>query len=249
MTIPEFKDGFDILYNNVMSGKAPGLNEFDKSFFLTKAQDEILLNYFNPKSNKLQEGINDSIKREIDFFNITVEATISATLWPNAMYRNTLRYPIPANLLLPLSFYFKTMYIVIKPTSDSELQRLYSKPYKEPFKGQAYLIEEGGNAGANKYWNIIVRTNDFITLPSLDLTVRYIRLPAPIITIDLSNVEAEYNLPPNTLSIRGGLRNQSNCELHPIIHNQILDRAVELASIYFTNDRAQSMIAINQRGE
>ena len=46
-----------------MSNQAPGLDEYEKSVFLTKAQYEIVKNYFNPKSNKNQEGFDDSPKR------------------------------------------------------------------------------------------------------------------------------------------------------------------------------------------
>jgi len=37
MTTTEFSNEFDILYNNVMSNKAPGLEGYEKSVFLTKA--------------------------------------------------------------------------------------------------------------------------------------------------------------------------------------------------------------------
>lgn len=37
MTNKEMSDQFDLLYNNITSNQAPGLNEFDKSVFLTKA--------------------------------------------------------------------------------------------------------------------------------------------------------------------------------------------------------------------
>ena len=67
MTTQEFSNEFDILYNNIMSNAAPGLDEYEKSVFLTKAQEEIIYNYFNPKGNKYQEGFDDSIKRQIDF--------------------------------------------------------------------------------------------------------------------------------------------------------------------------------------
>lgn len=67
MTTPEFSNEFDVLYNNIMSNAAPGLNEYEKSVFLTKAQEEIIFNYFNPKGNKYGEGFDDSIKRQIDF--------------------------------------------------------------------------------------------------------------------------------------------------------------------------------------
>jgi len=37
MTTGEFSNEFDLLYNNIMSNSAPGLNEYEKSVFLTKA--------------------------------------------------------------------------------------------------------------------------------------------------------------------------------------------------------------------
>lgn len=42
MTTQEFSNEFDVLYNNIMSNQAPGLDEYEKSVFLTKAQSEIL---------------------------------------------------------------------------------------------------------------------------------------------------------------------------------------------------------------
>jgi hypothetical protein len=47
----EFSDTFDVLFNNVTSNQAPGLNEYEKSIFLTKAQDELIKNFFLPQSN------------------------------------------------------------------------------------------------------------------------------------------------------------------------------------------------------
>lgn len=67
MTNQEFSNEFDVLYNNIMSNQAPGLDEYEKSVFLTKAQDEIVKNYFNPKGNKYQEGFDGNEKRQIDF--------------------------------------------------------------------------------------------------------------------------------------------------------------------------------------
>lgn len=71
MTSLEFSNEFEILYNNVMSNQSPGIDEYEKSVFLTKAQLELVKNYFNPKSNKLQEGYDDSAKRQYDFSTLT----------------------------------------------------------------------------------------------------------------------------------------------------------------------------------
>lgn len=67
MTTSEFSNEFDVLYNNVTSNQAPGLDEYEKSVFLTKAQNEIVKNYFNPKGNKYAEGVDGNEKRQIDF--------------------------------------------------------------------------------------------------------------------------------------------------------------------------------------
>lgn len=78
MTTSEFSNEFDVLYNNIMSNQAPGLDEYEKSVFLTKAQNEILKNYFNPKGNKYQEGFDGNRKRQIDFSSITkVEKSVN----------------------------------------------------------------------------------------------------------------------------------------------------------------------------
>jgi len=63
MTIQEFSSEFDVQYNNIASNAAPGLDEYEKSVLLTRAQDELIKNYFNPKGNKYQEGFDASPKR------------------------------------------------------------------------------------------------------------------------------------------------------------------------------------------
>ena len=69
MNNSEFSDQFDVLYNNITSNQAPGLNEYEKSVFLTKAEKEIVKNYFSAGSlgNNLHQGFDDSAKRQADF--------------------------------------------------------------------------------------------------------------------------------------------------------------------------------------
>lgn len=67
MTCEEFSNEFDLFYNNIMSNQAPGLNEYEKSVFLTKAQDDIIKKYFTLKGNKYNEDFDGSIKRNVDF--------------------------------------------------------------------------------------------------------------------------------------------------------------------------------------
>ena len=80
MTKNEFLNQFNVLYNNTTSNQAPNLNEYEISVFLTKGEYEVLKNYFNPKSNKLGEGFDDSPKRHVDFSSLTKEITLSSSL-------------------------------------------------------------------------------------------------------------------------------------------------------------------------
>ena len=67
MTNKEFSYEFDILYNNIMSNQAPGLDDYEKSVFLTKAQEEIIINYYSGK-NALLESFEktEEIRRYLD---------------------------------------------------------------------------------------------------------------------------------------------------------------------------------------
>lgn len=62
---------FDVLYNNITSFQAPGLDTYEKSVFWNKAQLEVLKNHLNPKGNKYGEGFDHSSKRQIDFSSLT----------------------------------------------------------------------------------------------------------------------------------------------------------------------------------
>src|SRR5690606_17272605 len=66
MTVEEFSNQFDIHYNNIASNSAPPIDLYEKSVFLTKAQLEIVKNYFTPLGNKYQRGFENSSKRRND---------------------------------------------------------------------------------------------------------------------------------------------------------------------------------------
>ena len=65
MTTNEFNNEFDILYNNIASNAAPGIDKYEKSVYLTKAQLEIVKEY-NGLQNKYQKGFEGSDKRRTD---------------------------------------------------------------------------------------------------------------------------------------------------------------------------------------
>lgn len=245
MTTQEFSNEFDILYNNVMSNQAPGLNEYEKSVFLTKAQSEILKNYFNPQGNKYGLGFDDSAKRQIDFSSLVticepVEQTSPAEGFVKFDERSKL-YTMPADIMFVLNETAlntadeHTRLINIVPISFQEYARLMSRPYKQPQKNQGWRIFRSSD-GVDILSEVVIKYNSTIT----NYKVRYVRRPLPIILADLTD---EYS----SVSI-DGKTTVTECELDPILHPEILQRAVELAKAAYTGELKET-VELGQRSE
>lgn len=305
MSVEEMDNMFDVLYNNITSNQAPGLNAYEKSVFLTKGQDEIMKNYFNPKSkgNNTQEGFDGSAKRQVDFSMLTTVATTSSTTYsyslvsgktdkdgkpvysklnvlnsiPKSTYSYTEAYDSEGNVLkdtmgnalyirnegtdisgfdTPLfdmrentksiTLPSKLMYAInemvevnrnnkktllqVVPIKFDEYSRLMCKPYKRPLKYQAWRLTN----------NDVVNKADIVVGPSdtlIKYTIRYVRRPNPIIVSDLDGLTIE------------GKSTATECELDPILHEEILQRAVELAKIARTNTGQDNLQAVMQAGQ
>lgn len=244
MTTQEFSSEFDILYNNIMSNAAPGLDEYEKSVFLTKAQEEILKNYFNPKGNKYQEGFDDNEKRQIDFSSLVTVITIPS--YSNSQYikidDRSLLFLMPNDMLFALNEVCEitenniNRLVNVVPISFIEYSRLISKPYKRPLKNQCWRLISSSSE-KNRVFELIL---PFGSIVPGSYRIRYISRPAPIILVDLST---EY---PG-LSIND-ITSVTECELDPSIHYEILQRAVELAKSTYTGD-LRTMVELGQRSE
>lgn len=306
MSVEEMDNMFDVLYNNITSNQAPGLNAYEKSVFLTKGQDETMKNYFNPKSkgNNTQEGFDGSAKRQVDFSMLTTVATTSATSYtyslvtgktdkdgkpvysrtevtaPKSTYSYTEAYDSDGNVLkdekdnvlyirnegtdvsgfgtplfdmrentksvtLPSKLMYainemaevtrndKKILLQVVPIKFDEYSRLMCKPYKRPLKYQAWRLIN--NDVVNKA-DIVVGPSDILT----KYTIRYVRRPNPIIVSNLDGLTIE------------GKSIATECELDPILHEEILQRAVELAKVAWTNtgqDNLQTVMQAGQRSE
>lgn len=231
----EFSNQFDVLYNNVMSNAAPGLNEYEKSVFLTKAQNELVKNYFNPKGNKFQEGFDDSAKRQIDFSELITTKKINRVVTGTTYDKRGKLYDLSTEKIMFIiqeSIDTNNGTFQVIPIRYDEYMRLMSKPYKEPLKWQAWRIITDSSSKAE----LIAHSRDTIS----SYNIRYVRFPKPIVLVDL---ETEYG----DLSI-DGVSTVSECELNEILHEEILQRAVELAKAAYIGD-INSTVQMGQRSE
>ena len=233
MTNLEFSSEFDISYNSVMGNTAPPLDEYEKSVFLTTAQEQIIKNYFNPKGNKYQEGFDDSQKRQLDFYKLVEYGEGNKTTSKSFDSRGVM-FELPSNILLILSEVIKTNKgnkRQVVPIHFEEYNLLMNKPFKYPLKNQAWRLLTNAKG----------ITAELIAGPNEDITeykLRYVKRPSPIILVDLD----EYGM---TID---GIEKYTECELDPILHREILDRAVELAKMKYEGDIG-GMIELNSRNE
>lgn len=233
MTTKEFSEQFDVVYNNIASNQAPGVDEYEKSVFLTNAQNDIIRAYFLNLHNKSLKGFDGNERRQIDFSSIISTKTITSfDSDPSVLKKGSKSIDLPDNSLYILNEFVivnrdnRKTTLVVLPINYLELSRFMTKPFKRPMKNQAWrIIKDFLNTRRSE---LVVGPEDQIE----SYTIRYVRKPKPIILEDL-----EKGLTIN------GLNEETECELDSSIHNDILQRAVELAKVAYTGD-VQSHIAI-----
>lgn len=305
MTLNEMSDTFDLLYNNITSNQAPGLNEWEKSVFLTKAQDEIIKNYFNAGSNKLQQGYDGNQKRQIDFSTLTKVATTQKTMYVytkvegktdvngkdvyersfsitptsdvytqaygklgeamtdsegNPLYikssvsmslgeplfdtrSNSKSVSLPSDVMMILNEKIEVtrgsnkLNLTVVPIAFGEYDLLMSKPYKRPLKYQAWRLI---NNDTFNQVDLVVGPTDIIN----NYIVRYVKRPRAIILGSIDDIGVTLD----------GQNTPQECELDPILHMEVVQRAVELAKIAWAGNQeeiaaTQLNITSGQRSE
>ena len=232
-------DVFDVMYNNITSNQAPGLDVYEISLFLTQAQEELVKNRFAPSGNRRSEGIDDSVKRQADFstlikvVNCDLYEGTSPTVWRHSGAKYF--YFCDEEVFLPLNeqcIVGSNTYVVV-PIDHTEYDRLMQKPYKYPLKGQVWKLT-GESTVVNvsgdkqKHGVLVELIGKFPEDSEVTYQIRYVRRPRPIILEDLNSID-------NNLRIRGKW-NASECELPKHMFDEIIQRAVELAKAAWQGD-------------
>ena len=232
MTTSEFEREFDILYNNIMSNSAPSIDAYEKSVFLTKAQEELVVTAYNnfEQNEALIESLTELVTTK-KYNSIT--DIISPQLDPNKVWiaSNALSsyskfYLLPSDLMF---ITFESIEdnnenecgdkstVLVKPIIQDEYYRCSKNPFRRPRKREALRL--------NVDYNVTTKNQKAVEIISIienyTYTIRYVRKPNPIVL---------YTEPGLTIE---GIDTITECELNPILHKQILERAVQLAAAVY----------------
>lgn len=221
MTTEEFSNEFDIQINAFSASEAFGtqqnplkFDEYEKSLFLTEAQELIVKNLYNgkltgdgfEKTEELRRSLSDLVKTK------TLDPTVGRGLNKNSYF-----------FQLPPDVWFityeaatsnddnlkcmKGTTLEVVPVTQDEFHKTIMNPFRKPNKRRALRLDVEGN--------IVEIVSDYTISEYL---IRYLSRPNPIILTNL----------PGGLTINEESK-ITQCELHPALHRTILESAVKLA--------------------
>lgn len=224
MTTEEFSNEFDTLLNSYSNvepfGKVPNtveVDEYEKSVFLTNAQEEIVIDLYNGK-NPFRDSFEktEEIRRYLSDL-IRTYTTSTKEEGYTGLSNKSIFFKLPEDL------WFITYEAVnlkddelgcmdgegisVIPVTQDEYHRIKKNPFRGPNERRAIRLDLN-----EKVVEIVSKYNIDTYL------VRYLARPRPIILSKL----------PDDLSING-VSDKTECELNPVIHRAILERAVKLA--------------------
>lgn len=239
----EWLQEFNLLYNNLASDKAPGLEPYEISVLLTKAQLSLVKDYFSQSTDPVREGFDGSIRRQADFASLITTVKLEEETDSSLVHLDTrdstkyYKYPDDAFLVLNEIVEDTTdeVYYSVVPVSYDEYARLMMRPYKYPSEGQAWRLLTNVTADSSSGSGDTDIVGDaeveligrFGTGNNIEYRVRYVKRPQPIILENLSD----------GLTIDGKTAAQT-CLLPEHLHDEILARAVDLAKASWSDSVA-----------
>lgn len=223
MTTQEFSDAFDTLLNSYgatvpvgeeLTKHLPVFDEYEKSLFLTKAQEEIVVSLYTGKNSNGESF--ESTEEQRRYLSSQIK---EGTLHP---IDNTDGTPIGISshstfFRLPEDLWFITYetvkvnkgrcgetIIMVYPVKQDEYQSLKDNPFRGANDRRALRLDlsEG---------TVEIVSKDAVST----YYIRYIKKLSPIILTDL----------PEGLTINKEIK-ETSCKLHEALHQRILERAV-----------------------
>lgn len=207
---------FDILYNNIMSNAAPGLTEYEKSVFLTQAQEQLVVEIYNGKFNGKSFENSAEITKYLE--NLVEQRTIntfstSGGISKHSQIADLRDGTIPSNILFPtleIIYFEDGSEGYVKPITQDQYIGVSRNPFRRANKRRVPKL---------------TLSNDKVELiseiPIKTYIIRYLKKPYPIILETIGTDDPSIN----------GYRQSLSCELDSMIHRSIIIRAVQIAKM------------------
>lgn len=224
MTIEEFSNEFDVLFNSYAINNPYGigqnitqLDEYEKSVLLTKAQEDIVRDLYNGKLTGDGFESTEEQRRNLDYLVKTLELNPIDTDRPK-MSENSKFFQLVSDV------WFITYESAI--LSDDNLKcKNNTRVDVVPIRQDEYnLVKDNPFRGASK--NRVLRIDTGSSIVELiskyniqSYFIKYLSKPKPIILEDITD---------DNLSIDNE-KEKMDCELNTALHRTILERAVALA--------------------
>lgn len=245
MTVNEIIESFNLRYNNSLEG-APDVDLYEMSLYMTIAQQEIVKEYYDknkdPNSSfelkeRARRALNELVKNEI----VTSTVNSDRGILPQSRFYEIENEPMfivfeSAKLKSSDKLYNGKVVEVI-PTTHDEALTAFNNPFRKPNKNKAWRLDISKNA--SKTTVEIVSEEDLSSY-----NIRYISSPSPII---LTNLKTDSDFSGLNLTIEGETE-KATCKLNSTIHQEVVNRAVELAVLDYNRPQTlEARLGMNKR--
>lgn len=218
MNVQEFSNTFDTLLQPYITKDINGnqnnlaFDEYEKSVFLTKAQEQIVLELYQEleQSEEVRKYLSNLIKTD----NYVPVGEQDESL----INDNFKSYKVDISNDILFMIYeqctlsdknncINNKIVSVVPTIHDDLDKVLKNPFKSPNSRKVIRLDFDNKIELISKYNIS------------NYKVRYLKKPNPIILVALED----------NLSINNGDTKVSNGETNPILHERIVQRAVQLA--------------------
>ena len=225
-SVNEWSHEFDLAYDNITSGRAPGLVPYEKSVFLTEGQENVVVALYKGHfgdSFEATEEVTSYLNTIIDQCTVNTPVPSSAIGYKVLSDKSKV-YSLTADDVLYVTLEECKIntptgqkIVQVEPVTQDEYFRTIRNPFKKQNANRvlrlSYAIMSGSSALTETRYSELISDCDIV-----EYTVRYIKRPEPIIIETLTG-----NLKIN------GKQIAQTCTLPKAIHRLILAEAVRLA--------------------
>lgn len=217
MTTEEFSEGFDTMVASYahlqdIAQEILTFDEYEKSLFLTKAQEEVVKSLYTDSFEKT-EAIRKQLGALVQNKTYSVLSTgkLADSFYHSLASLDANTWFVIYEQATSASSDIKCeneIAMDVYPITHDEYHKIRKNPFRGPNKRRVLRLDVGN-----------LKVELIGTLPIKEYLVRYLTKPSPIVLVDLTDA----NLKIDGVSIK------TECALSSSIHQEILARAVQLA--------------------